>query len=315
MKGKIIPLKPQADGKKQGVGSGSKARGLLAAQMHEVERLLWRASARAPGVLRERLIAITEKGERLCPALFLIIASAHQSESRQRYHLAASLEALHLALRTHRGMATTDELSPKEAILCGDFYFGLALTLAGNQPLFIQGMSEIITRFVASTIEIPGQAAASEDLCKDYLQKICDGMASIYALSCTLGAWLAGLKPWQNEALSYYGLYLGIGLQVKQERESFTSLLREKEPLFKASLPILYTLGESPLRPKLASLLNKRLSEKERDLFLREVERINPCPYLERIINNCFFKAGQFIELLWESVDPETLQSLKNLLP
>lgn len=314
MKGKVIPLKPRTDNGKQGAGTTNKTEGFPTSQMREVERLLWRAASRVPGELRERVITVTETGERLCPALFLIIASLRQAESRQTYRLAASLEALHLALKTHRDIAAADEKTMTEAILCGDYYFGLALTLAGHQPLFVQGMSEVITRFGTSAINTAGRAALLQGQCKNYLQKICDGMASIYALSCALGAWQAGLKTWQNEVLSYYGLYLGIGLQIKCELENFSICLRDKQPLVKVSLPVFYIIRESPLRHKLISLLDRRLSEGERDLFLQEANRVNPRSYLDQVVGNCFSKANHFIELLRESVDHKTLLSLKKFI-
>ena len=62
------------------------------------------------------------------------------------------------------------------------------MTLAGSQPLFIQGMSEVITRFAASAINMPEVLTATRDQRYEHLQRICDGSASIFALSCTLGA-------------------------------------------------------------------------------------------------------------------------------
>lgn len=313
MKGKIIPLNPHGQ-EKQGGSDMKEAELPEKTQMQEVEQIIWKTASRAPAALRERLIDIAEKGERHCPALFLLIASLRQVEPRQANRLGASLEALHLALKTHRGIVEEGGSSIKEEILCGDFYFGLALTLAGNQPPVIQGMSEVITRFVDCSIDSAEGSAVLPGQCKDYLQKLCDGMASIYALSCTLGAWYAGLKTWQNEALSFYGLYLGIGLQIRREVDEFYDCLREKQPIFRARLPAIYVLGESPLRQKLVPLLDKRLSERERVLLLQEVKRLDPRAYLDRVIGNCFSKSAHFIGLLDESVDQKTLSSLKSFI-
>ncbi len=283
---------------------------LIGELMQEVERLIWRASARAPAALREHLIDIAKRGERICPALFLLVVSTGGREFRQRCHLAASLEALSLALETHRGIGAPGGLSPKKAILCGDFFFGLALRLAANLPLLIQGMSEVIARFADSTINIAGEPPDLPDQ-NEYLQRICDGSASIYALSCTLGASHGGLEPWQNEAFSFYGLYLGMGLQLKEEAENFKVNLHEKKPLLKAGLPLIYILRESPLRKKIALLLDGSITDREHEILLQEVYRVNPWSYTEQIISNCFSKANQFIELLHENIDPETIQALK----
>ena len=286
---------------------------LIGEPMQEVEQLIWRASARAPAALREHLIDIAKRGERICPALFLLVASTSRRESRQRCHLAASLEALSLALETHRGISIPGGLSPKKAILCGDFFFGLALRLAANLPLFIQGMSEVIARFADSTINIAGEPPDLPDQ-SEYLQGICDGSASIFALSCTLGASHGGLEPWQNEALSFFGLYLGMGLQLKREVENFKVNLHGKKLLLKPGLPLIYILRESPLRKKIELSLDGLITDREHEILIQEVYRVNPWSYMEQIISNCFSKANQFIELVHKHIDPETMRALKAFL-
>lgn len=316
MKGKIIPLKPRGDvEQQQNAGESLRKPGaLLAEPMQEVERLLWRSSARAPAALREQLASIAKKGERICPALFLLIVSSGQAESRQIFRLAASLEALHLALETHRDLAAPGGLSPKEAILCGDFYFGLALTLAGSQPLFIQGMSEVITRFAASTINMPDQPADVRDH-KEHLQRICDGSASIFALSCTLGASHGGLKLWQNEALSYYGLYLGIGLQLQKEQQLFERSMKDETSVPKVTFPLIYILEQSPRRKELLGLLNRaRLTLHEHAILAKERKRVDPAPYMEKVVRNCFIKCNEFLELVRENIEPEQFNVLKGFM-
>ncbi len=317
MKEKVIPLKQRKDSDQpQDAGDcrGKEAPdALIAEPMLEVDRILWRASGRAPAALREQLTSIAKKGERICPALFLLITSPRQEGSGQLFRLAASLEALHLALETHKSIAAAGISSQKEAILCGDFYFGLSLTLAGSQPLFVQGMSEVITRFAATAINMPEGPAKAPDH-REYLQKICDGHASIVALSCSLGAAHGGLKPWQNEVLSYYGLYLGIGLQLRREIENFRLELHEKKLSCRVCLPLIYTLGKSPLRRKLTQMMSGSISNREYEILMKEINRIDPWLYTGQIIDNCFSKAYQFVELLHESIDPGISRALKSFL-
>jgi geranylgeranyl pyrophosphate synthase len=314
VKGKIIQLKlREGAGRRENGNAAEKASGLLELPLQEVKRLIWTAAARAPAALRRQLLAIADKGEHICPLLYLLIASSGRGEAGQATRLAASLEALHLALETHRDIAAPGLLPPKEAILCGDFYFGLALTLAGGHPLFIQGMSEVITRFAAARINAPDRPSEAQDL-DGYLQELCNGRASIFALSCALGAAHGGYPLWQSEALTYYGLYLGIGLQLKREVEIFRLSLGNKKLAPAAGLPLLYILRKSPLRDRLRSLLNKTLSGDELELFLEEVNRLDPCSYTSRVIGHCFAKANQFIELLRENMDSQTIQALKSFL-
>jgi geranylgeranyl pyrophosphate synthase len=314
VKGKVVPLRSQGDTGQSGAVSIVIDMGALPREpMQGVEQILCRAAGRVPVALRGRLAAIAEDGDRLCPALFLLLGSAGRGGPGKKYSLAASLEALHLALKTHRNAGATAGLSLKEAILCGDFYFGLALTLASGMPLFIQGMSEVLSRFAAVTINISEERVSAGDR-KNHLQRVCDGSASIYALSCSLGAAYSGLEPRHNEALSYYGLYLGMGLHLRREIEDFKFNLHEKKPRVKVGLPLIYTLEKSPRRDKLALLLKGSLSDREYDILLREVNRVKPCSYTERIIDRCFSKAAQSIELLRGNLDPITMQALKSLL-
>ncbi len=61
-------------------------------------------------------------------------------------------------------------------------------------------------------------------------------------------------------------------------------------------------------------MLNKTMSDQEHEIFVREVNRIDLWSYTEQIIENCFSKANQFIELLRENMDSKTIQALKSFL-
>jgi geranylgeranyl pyrophosphate synthase len=318
VKGKVVPLKPRTsvlyryrDGQPWG-----KIVEYVQPQAGEMEICLQREIDKAPLPIKDTLQALAQKGERHCPILFLVIARLKQSGPVAPPRLAASLEALHLALKVHQGLNTeakVKELSLTEAILTGDYYFSLALTLAGEIPVFIKGMSEIIARVVSCEIGKPTRHVYFQAWRKAYLKRVSDGCASIIALAATLGAWYAGLEPWQNEALAFFGHYLGMGFHLKKEQDLFERRQGEKNPDLEITLPLIHMLEQSPRRGDLLALLNKpKITASEKGLLLKECKKVDPGPYMDTIVSNCFSKAAEFLELLHGSIAAETLETLKN---
>ena len=312
MTGKVIPLRPRSDSRKD-IGSGetwSSIVEFIEPQISEVELCLQQSAENAPQIIRAALLELLRNGERFCPALFLSILKQRKTDSIKMVQFAASLEALDLAMRIHRSIERHPQSklhSCTTAILAGDFYFSLALTLAGEAPVFIKGMAEIISRVVSSEIE---SFETGEDISgwrKTYLRKISDGYASIMALSATLAGWCSGMDAWQNESLAFYGHYLGMGLQLRREQVNFKSDQNKKIGLSDLTLPVIYVLEHSSKQQELISLLNHSegfsLSDER---FTREYEKINPEAYLEQITGNCASKARECLEVLRGSLTEDT---------
>lgn len=320
MKGKVVPLKPRAEAPSRNQDSEpwKFIVDFLQPQVGEMEQCLQQEITRAPELIRDTLVSLSQSGERYCPALFLAIAKPGAAEQNKMPRLAASLEALSLALKVHRMIEAKPgraKLSATEAILAGDFFFSLALTMAGEIPVFIKGMSEIISRVVSSEINKPTRHVYFQAWRKACLQRISDGYASLMALASTLGAWFAGKELWQNEALSYFGHYLGMGLQLRREQVLFERSLKEKDAVPEVTLPLVYILEQSPRQHDLLALLNRsRLTVKERAVILKERDRVNPKPYMEKVSRNCFVKANEFLELVRENIEPEKLTVLKSFM-
>jgi geranylgeranyl pyrophosphate synthase len=318
MKGKVVPLKPRAGAFQHGRDDQAweKIIEFVQPRAEEMEICLQREINKAPQLIRDTLSILSQASGRCCPILFLTIAGLKQSDPLTPPRLAASLEALHLALKVHQSIeagAKDKKLSPTEAILAGDYFFSLALTMAGEIPVFIKGMSEIIARVVSSEISKPTRHVYFQAWRKAYLQRISDGSASIMALAATLGAWYAGLEPWQNEALAFFGHYMGMGLYLKKEREIFEQNLKENKTGEEITLPLIYMLEQSPRRGDLLALLNKSMATiREKELFLKERERVDPGPYMDKITKNCFTKSGEFLDLLRETIDPKILAVLNS---
>lgn len=320
MKGKVVPLKPRHEntGFRQDKERWSKIVESVQPQAEEMESCLQQEINRSPLLLRDTLKELARHGDRRCPVLFITIARQKEEDQAGMPRLAASLEALSLALQVHRGVEDSsrrDALSSTESILAGDFFFSLALTLAGDAPIFIKGMSEIIARVVSSELNRPTRHIYFQALRKAYLQRVSDGSASIMALSGTLGACYAGLQYWQNQALAFFSHYLGMGLKLQEEMVVFANCLQEQAVAPELTLPLIYILEHSPRREELLALLNRsRGVFSDHELLKKEFDRVKPSQYMNRVIDSCFGKAGEFLGLLQESINRETIAVLENFM-
>lgn len=320
MTGKVIPLRPRADCRKDG-GSGETWNSIMEfiePQISEVELCLQQSAEKAPQIIRATLLDLLQNGDRFCPALFLTILKHREADSAKMAQFAASLEALDLAIRVHRSVERHTQYkqhSCSTAILAGDFYFSLALTLAGEAPVFIKGMAEIISRVVSSEIETLDTGEDIAGWRKTYLRKISDGYASIMALSATLAGWCSGMDAWQNESLAFYGHYVGMGLQLRREQVNFKLDQAKKIGLTDLTLPVIYVLEHSLKQQELLSLLNHPEGFSLNDeRFIREYEITNPETYIEQITGNCITKARECLEVMRGSITADTETALNSFV-
>ena len=302
MEGKIVFLQSRAGLPNTG---GSKAWNSIIDYVQPLyaESLLClkRAAAKTSPLIRQAVTEMLNQGERICPALFLAIVKQHHEDNTRMVRYAASLEALDLALRIHRSLnrnPSTNTGADTTAILAGDFFFSQSLTLAGDAPIFIKGMAEIIYRAVSS--EIDGLSVNSDISVwrKNYLRKLSDGFASILALSATLAGWCCQMEPWQNEALAYYGHYVGMGLQLKQELMSFQQEKDMTLKIYNLSLPLIYVLEHSQNQKDLLAQLMKGSLRLQDENLIQEYQQIKPELYIKQIAGNCLSRARERLALL-----------------
>lgn len=302
MVGKIIPLRP---GARFSDAAGSEAWNSILDYVQPLysESLdcLKREAAKASPLIRQAAAEKLNQGERICPALFLTIVKQHHQNNTKMVRYAASLEALDLALQIHRSIERSASTSAETttAILAGDFFFSQSLTLAADAPIFIKGMAEIICRAVSS--EVDGPSVNNSDIRlwrKNYLRKLSDGYASILALSATLAGWCCKMEPWENEALAYYGHYVGLGLQLKRELKRCQ---RESDAVLKIhnlNLPLIYVLEHSSYQKHFLALLVKESLRLNNEKLLQEHQKIKPEIYIEHIAGNCISRARERLSLL-----------------
>ena len=280
---------------------------------------LEQAVLKAPDVIRGYSLDSLHNGERYRPALFLTVAKHCELDGEIITRYAASLETLDLALRVHRlikpNSPSRNSSIHTAAILTGDFYFSLALNLAAEAPIFIKGMSEIISRVVSSEIERPVHGGGNTGWRNQHLRRLSGGYASIMALSAILAGWCSGMNACRNKLLAFFGHYVGMGLRLRREQVMFKLNRRGKVSAGDLRLPIIYVLEHSARGPELLSHVNQPggLSLMD-DLFMQEYEKINPDVYINQISGKFITKAQECLDALQGCLPADIRAALSNFV-
>ncbi len=170
---------------------------------------------------------IAAGGKRLRPLLTL--ASARMCGYRAERHigLAATVEFIHTATLLHddvvdesnlrRGLDTANTLwGNKPSVLVGDFLFSRAFQLMVQSRSLevleiLSSASAIIAEGEVAQMVTANDTATSVD---DYLAVIRAKTAALFDAACRIGAVIAERPPSEAQALSDFGLNLGIAFQL-----------------------------------------------------------------------------------------------------
>lgn len=198
-------------------------------QLTEVERrLLRQVDAFDPGVRDYVDYTLDGQGKRLRPSLALFSAAACGSDGEDGVlTLGVIVELIHVATLVHddindgalmrRSKPTANSKWGNEiSVLLGDCLFARALQLAASYPT-----TEVCRRVAEATnIVCSGEILQTQNRfnfnlsIKEYLKFIEMKTAELFAVSCELGAYLAGADERVKNALREYGLNLGIAYQI-----------------------------------------------------------------------------------------------------
>ncbi len=182
---------------------------------------------------------INSKGKRLRPLLVLLSARAVGSNFKQVYNAAVAVELLHNFTLVHddimdhadkrRGRLTLHKkYDPNTAILTGDSLLSVAYEYLlkdcnGNTKNVIQSF----TRGLVEVCE--GQSMDTDFESKknvtinDYLTMIKKKTAAMSEMCCNIGSSLGGGSKEEINALSRYGLNLGIAFQIQDDLLDITA--------------------------------------------------------------------------------------------
>lgn len=224
-------------------------------------------------------------GKRLRPALYFLAArSGNNYDRKHAMPLGVALEMIHMASLVHddvidsadtrRGSATANaKWGNQISILSGDYLFAKAFYMvsAGEYSKLVNmQLATLICDLSAGEII---QNKETYTACIDeeeYYDRIAKKTANFIAISCQLGADVAGLSESTRDALYDFGYCIGMAFQLTDDLLDLTS---DSKTIGKpagndilqgiVTLPAIYALNNSPDKEELRSIATNRNMTRE----------------------------------------------------
>lgn len=217
---------------------------------------------------RQAILDLLQAGGKLLrPAFFLLIAKTGEVYDRdQLIHVAASIEVLHMASLIHddiidesesrRGTPTIhSQFGQKYALYTGDYLFCVCfkiLSKYANALSTIEFNTDTIERVLIGELEQMDSRYNTNITVKQYLHQISRKTASLFAMSCHMGAELSGANKQDLINTRKIGYEIGMAFQILDDILDYTG---DKEILGKPtledmkqgvySLPLIYSLHQN----------------------------------------------------------------------
>lgn len=274
-----------------------------------------------------------KKGKRLRPRLCLLSAKICGEINENTYRAASLLEILHVATLMHDDVVDDSDLrrgwpsinriwKNKLSILVGDYLFSKALTNMAdiNSIESVKILADLASRLSQGEI-LQIEKAVNKDINEEiYFKMISDKTASLFSVSCQLGALTATDNKEEIQSLSLFGEYLGQAFQIKDD---LFDIVGNMDNIGKPSgydlkknmltLPLIHILSNkssiqrSVFKIKLRFLSKNNQFDKIRELILDE----GGVDYAERKLVEISDLAKQHIDIFEDS---DLKESLLNVL-
>ena len=208
----------------------------VAEELAQVERRIQaRISSRADLISEVTTYVLGSGGKRVRPALLLLSARVCGYNGKDRdVDLAVVAEFMHAATLIHddiidnaqkrRGQPSANaRWGPHISVLAGDFLYSHSI-----QRLVSDGDFRILKAFADATVAMTEGEILElrwhrnpDTLYQDYLTIITCKTAALFSAACRSGALIAGVDEPRVEALTEFGLNLGIGFQLVDDALDF----------------------------------------------------------------------------------------------
>ena len=257
-------------------------------------------------------------GKRLRPLLMVLSARLCGYKGQDDTKIATVFEYLHTASLLHddlvdhaatrRGKPAAHSLWDNSvAVLTGDFLLARSLsiiTATNSLPIIkhIASITENMSQGEIHQLITKGQVDLSE---KEYLEMVHRKTAVLIQGACQIGASLAQAEPQWENALSQYGLNLGIAFQITDDLLDYTA---NPETLGKPTgadirdgkitLPLIYTLNQASSQDheRLKIIIsNPHISNQDWEILLELITKYNGISYTSA-------KAEEYIEKTRQSL-------------
>ncbi len=274
---------------------------------------------------------VNSGGKRLRPALLLLVAKALSYVGQQHITLAAVIEFIHTATLLHddvvdesslrRGRHTVNTVWGNAAsVLVGDYLYSRSF------EMMVSVRNVRVMEILAATTTAIAEGEVLQLLNRNnpttteqrYLEVISRKTAILFSAASQLGAVLARAPHETEQALSQFGLHLGMAFQLiddaldyKADPEKLGKNLGDDLAEGKPTLPLIYALGQSDERQ--ATLLRAAIESGNRDAFrdvYAIVESTNAIAYTERRAREEAHRAYESLEQVPSSVYKEALTTL-----
>jgi heptaprenyl diphosphate synthase len=202
----------------------------IRADLDKVEALLSRVVTSDQQMVQEAATYLIDAGgKRFRPMLTLLAGYLGDPLEPALVPCGASIELTHLATLYHddvidettvrRGVPTVNvRYGNSLAVLTGDFLFARASGLAADLgPYVSRRLADTIAELCEGQIMETEAAGRLDVTAEHYLEVIKRKTASLIATSCHLGAHLAGAPGASIEAVTTYGLALGMAFQLSDD--------------------------------------------------------------------------------------------------
>lgn len=267
----------------------------LSEGLRKVEAYLEDQLSKGHPLISDAVISLLRAGgKRIRPALVLASGLVGEAPAERLVPIAAAIEIVHMATLVHddivdeahtrRGVPTIHTRYSKDvAVFTGDYLFTKAFRIlsAYASPDMLKSVAAVVQEMCEGEMEQYEARLNTDVSFGDYLRRIRQKTAALFALSCYAGAYGVGSSNGTADSLRRFGLHLGMAFQIADDVLDFSrsSAVTGKPVLHDFAcgvytLPIIYALRSPGSEEKLRKLLvNPKLEDPEaRDEIARIVK-------------------------------------------
>lgn len=288
-----------------------------------------------PQIAQYARYALTNQGKQLRPALVAFSGAAVGQVNEALVKVAVIIEMVHLATLVHDDIMDEAEVrrcrptlaanwGNELSVLVGDCLFAHSVTLAASFPTpeICRAVAKATNTVCSGEILQTDQRHDYNLQRADYIKALEMKTGELFALSCELGASLAGATPAERSALRAYGLALGTAYQLYDDcldlfgtEASVGKSLGTDLYTGKLTLPVLIILekGSDSDREMLQNCIESPESENLEKIF-ELLERYDALSDTRRVVGQYIKQAQQVLGELKQSRGVEALSALGDYL-
>ncbi len=304
--------------------------------LDEVENRLNLIGQESDGILKESSrYVLCGSGKRLRAALTLFCASAsgenggRHNEKSRAVDIAVAVELIHAATLVHDDIvdrAVLRRLKPtvnvrfgeEVAVLLGDFLYARAFEIvAGAQDTQITAMISDTTRQMCEgELDQLKHRFRADLTMQEYISFIERKTASLIAVCAASGGRLSGLTSVRVNALSQFGMNIGIAYQIVDDlldvvgtEDRMGKTLRTDAGNGKMTLPLILLVSQTSGAARKALLENLKSAEPDWSLIHGLVSKHNIAAQTDKFADDYFKKAVDSLK----GFSPSLVSALENL--